>query len=91
MVPIRREYELVSKFDLPEEYEVEDTTDMVDPLQKPGKYFVRSFPTFWLFLYYSWLMLYKINSSYLYNNVIYFQDLIIHSQVTNVSQVYRYK
>lgn len=46
MVPIRREYELVSKFDLPEEYEVEDTTDMVDPLQKPGKYFVRSFPTF---------------------------------------------
>lgn len=46
MVPIRREYELVSKFDLPEDYEVEDTTDMVDPLQKPGKYVLRSFPTF---------------------------------------------
>lgn len=51
MVPIRREYKLVSKFDLPEEYEVEDTTDMADTLQKPGKYFVRSFPTFRLFLY----------------------------------------
>lgn len=91
MVPIRREYELVSKFDLPEEYEVEDTTDIADTLQKPGKYFVRGFPTFRLFLYYSRLMLYKLNSSCLYNNGIYFQDLIIHSQVTNVSQVFRYK